>query len=121
MTTNGHYGEVKIIKDTHVPQGEAFLIETSARPWAAPAPDERKNFDGYPFNYAKALAAARLLRAPRERRIEWTKQWLLSLHCTLWHSWIITERKGLDAAAEFIVDLTEQIQEHWLDRENGPQ
>lgn len=100
MSTNGH-----------------AATTTSAGQWPAPDPALRKNFDAYPFNYARTLAAGRLLNVSRERKIEMTKAWLADQHVVLWQSWTINSERGRTAAADFIVSLYETITERWMDQQ----
>lgn len=100
MSTNGH-----------------SATTTSAGQWSAPDPALRKNLDAYPYNYAATLAAGRLLKVSRERKIEMTKRWLADQHVVLWQSWTVNSERGQKAAAEFIVDLYEKITERWMEEQ----
>lgn len=55
-----------------------------------------------------------------EARLEVTEAWLLAKHVTLWLDWDITDRKDRKLAAEYVIKMTDDLDEftrqYWYDK-----
>ncbi len=66
---------------------------------------------GWQPTLGERVLASRALTLSYDRKIEMAEKWLADKHCTLWLDWNIQSTRGLRAAAEFLVETVDALNE----------